>query len=116
MLCVCIVVGDLVVQWFMEMSKDCHTPTEYNRYYVELLVFLNKPETENAITKERMTAIKKLKLTLRDKESKLAGYVCHGTRNHMVAMTSLPVEGQNLHLRHGEDKIGVKCQTNTAVW
>ena len=33
----------------------------------------------------------------------------------MLAMTTSPVEGQNKHLRHGEDSVGVKYQTNRSL-
>ena len=86
--------GDIVFQWFMKMSKDCRTPAEYNRYHTELSIFLKLPETQKALGKECIDAIIKMKLSLRDKENKLAGYVRHGIKNNMGAMTTPPVEGQ----------------------
>ena len=33
----------------------------------------------------------------------------------MLAMTTSPVEGQNVHLRHGGDQLGERYHTNDAV-
>ena len=107
--------GDVVFQWFMKMSKDCHSPAEYNRYHAELSCFLGKAATRKALSKKGIAAIFRLKRTLRDKEHKLAGYVRHGIKNNMGAMTTSPTEGQNLHIRHGPDAIGVKYQSHTAL-
>ena len=59
--------------------------------------------------------IKGMKRDIRAREHKLAGYVSHGLKNHMLAMTTLSVEGQNKHIRHGEYKVGVKYQTDRAL-
>ena len=99
----------------MKMSKDCRTPAEYNRYHAELSVFLKLPATRKALGKECTDAIFKMKLSLHDKENKLAGYVCHGIKNNMGAMTTSPVEGQNKHIRHGEDMASVEHHTNLAL-
>ena len=102
-------------QWLMKMSKDCSSPSEYNRYHAELSCFLGERETVKALSKEAVAAVFALKRTLRDKEPKLAGYVRHGVKNHMGAMTTSPTEGQNVHIRHGQDKIGVKYQSHKAM-
>ena len=98
--------GDIVFQWLMKMSKDCHSPAEYNRYHTSLSCFLEEHETVKALGKEAVAAIFSLKRTLRDKEPKLAGYVRHDVKNHMGAMTTSPTEGQNFHIRYGDDAIG----------
>ena len=97
------------------MCKDCHSPAEYNRYHAELSCFLEDNDTVRAIGREAVTAVFQLKQTLRDKENKLAGYVRHGMKNHMHAMTTSPTEGQNKHIRHGPDQIGQKYQTHKAL-
>ena len=99
------------------MSKDYHSPAGYNRYHAELLCFLEERNTVKALSRDGVAAVFQLKRTIRDKEhNKLAGYVRHGVKNHMHAMTTSPTEGQNLHLRHGPDKIGQKYQTHKAMW
>ena len=67
------------------------------------------------LTIDCINAIKRMKRELRARENKLAGYVRHGMKSHMLAMTTSPVEGQNVHLRHGDDKLGVKYHTNDAI-
>ena len=84
----------------MKMSKDCHTPAEYNRYHAELTLFLHERESRKALGTKAISAIFKLKHTLRDNEPKLVGYVRHDMKNNMGAMTTSPTEGQNLHIRH----------------
>ena len=56
-----------------------------------------------------------MKKELRAREDKLAGYVRHGMKSHMLAMTTSPVEGQNMHIRHGNFKVGVNFQTDRSV-
>ena len=107
--------GDIVFQWFMKMSKSCRTPAEYNRYHAELSVFLKMPTTQKALGQECIAAMFKLKLTLREKEHKLAGYVRHGIKSNMGAMTTSPTEGQNKHIRHGDDHCSVRHHANTAL-
>jgi len=78
-------------------------------------VFFGERETVKALSKEAATAVFAWKHTHRDKEPKLAGYVRHGVKNHTGAMTTSPTEGQNVHIRHGQDKIGVKYQSHKAM-
>ena len=99
----------------MKMSKSCRTPAEYNRHHAKLSIFLKIPKTKKALGKECIDAIIKMKLSLRDKENKLAGYVRHGIKNNMGAMTTSPVEGQNRHIRHGKNMASVKHHTNSAL-
>ena len=87
------VLGDIVFQWLMKMSKDCRYPAEYNRYHLSFSCFLEEHETVKALGREAVAAIFALKRTLRDKEPKLAGYVRHGVKNHMGAMTTSPTKG-----------------------
>ena len=98
--------GNVVFQWFMKMSKDCSSPAEYNRYHAELSCFLEEPETVKALQKDAIVAIFWMKHTLWDKEPKLAGYVRHGMKNNMGAMTTSPAESQNTHIRTGLDATG----------
>ena len=107
--------GDIVFQWLMKMSTDYHSPAEYNRYHASLSCFLEEHETVKALGKEAVAAIFSLKRTLRDKEPKLAGYVRHGLKNHMGAMTTSPTECQNFHIRYGDDAIGQKYHLHTAL-
>ena len=97
------------------MSKDCHSPAEFNRYHAELSYFLEERDTVRALCREAVTAIFQLKRTLRAKEHKLARYVRHGMKNHMHAMTTSPTKGQNVHLRHGPDQMGHKYQTHKTL-
>ena len=90
------------------MSKDCRNKPEYDRYHAELTIFLDRSETKSMLTIDCINAIKRMKRELLARENKLAGYVRDGMKSHMLAMTTSPVEGQNVHLRHGEDKLGVK--------
>ena len=76
---------------------------------------MGESETVKALGRDAVAAVFALKRTLRDKEPKLAGYVRHGVKNHMGAMTTSPTEGQNVHIRHGQDKIGVKYQAHKAM-
>ena len=99
----------------MNMSKDCHLPAEYNRYHAELSCFLEECDTVRALGQEAVATIFQLKRTLHAKEHKLAGYVRHGMKNHMHAMTTSLTEGQNVHLRHGPDQMGQKYQTHKAL-
>ena len=108
-------VGDLLFQWFMKMSTSCRNRSEYNRYHATLTMFLSLPTTRAALSKKCIDAVKSMKRDLRAREHKLAGYVRHGLKSHMLAMTTSPVEGQNKHLRHGEDRVGVKYQTNRSL-
>ena len=107
--------GNIVFQWFMKMSKSCRTPAEYNRYHAELSVFLKMPTTQKALGQECIAAMFKLKLTLREKEHKLAGYVRHGIKSNMGAMTTSPTEGQNKQICHGDDHCSVRHDANTAL-
>ena len=66
------------------MSKACRTPAEYNPHHAELTIFLKLPKTQKALGKECIDTIIKMKLSLRGKENKLAGYVRHGIKNNMV--------------------------------
>ena len=99
----------------MKMSKDCHSPVEYNCYHAELLRFFEDRDTVRALGREAVTTVFQLKRTLRAKEYKLAGYVRHGMKNHMHVMTTSPTEGQNVNLRHGPDQMGQKYQTHKAL-
>ena len=56
-----------------------------------------------------------MKKELQAREHKLAGYVCHGLKGHMLAMTTSPVKNQNMHIRNGEDNVGVRYHTNRAL-
>ena len=56
-----------------------------------------------------------MKQDIRAREHKLAGYVCHGLKSHMLAMTTLPVEGQTKNFSHDEYKVGVKYQNDRAL-
>ena len=69
--------GDTIFKWFMKMSKACRKLAKYNWYHAELSIFLKLPKTQKALGKECIDAIIKMKLSLRDKENKLARYVCH---------------------------------------
>ena len=111
----CFTLGDVVFQSLMKMSKDCHSPAEYNRYHAELSCFLEDHDMVRALGREAAAAIFQLKCTLRAKEHKLAGYVRHTMKNHMHAMTTSPTKGQNVHLRHGPDQMGQKYQTHKAL-
>ena len=99
----------------MKMSKACRTPAKYNRYHAELSMFLEMPATKKALGKECIAAIFKMKLSLREKEHKLAGYVQHGIKSNMGAMTTSPTEGQNKHIRHGDDHCSTRHHTHTAL-
>ena len=87
----------------MKTANDCRTRDEYQRYHAELTVFLNKPATKRAIGSKGVNAIKKMKRELRSKEHKLAGYIRHGIKSNMLAMTTSPAECHNHHIRHGTD-------------
>ena len=99
----------------MKMSKDCRTPVEYNRYHAELSVFLKMPTSQKALGQECIAAMFKLKLTLREKEHKLAGYVQYCIKSNMGAMTTSPTEGQNKHIRHGNNHCSMKHHTHAAL-
>ena len=102
-------------QFFMKMCNSCRTKDEYDRYHAELTIFLNLADTETVLSRTCINAIKGMKRDLRAREHKLAGYVRHGLKSHMLAMTTSPVEGQNKYFRHGEYKVGVKYQTDRAL-
>ena len=74
------------------MSKDCHSPAEYNRYHTELSCFLEERDMVRVLDQEAVAAIFQLKRTLRAKEHKLAGYIRHSMKNHMHAMTTSPTK------------------------
>ena len=78
-------------------------------------VFLEEPETVKALKKDAISAILRMKRTLKDKEPKLAGYVRHGMKSNMGAMTTSPAESQNAHIRAGPDAAGQKYQTHTSL-
>ena len=99
----------------MKMSKSCRTPAKYNRYHAELSVFLKIPRNQKDLGQECIAAMFKLKLTLREKEHKLAGYVRHGIKSNMGAMTTSPTEGHNKHIHHGDDHCSVRHHTNAAL-
>ena len=99
----------------MKMSKDCRNKPEYDRYHAELSIFLGLKTTKSMLTRDCINAIKQMKRELRSRENKLAGYVRHCMKSHMLAMTTSPVEGQNVHLRHGGDQLGERYHTNDAV-
>ena len=107
--------GHLVYQFFMKMCNSCRTKDEYDRYHAELTIFLNLGTTQSVLSRDCINAIKEMKRAIRAREPKLAGYVRHGLKSHMLAMTTSPVEGQNKHFRHGEYKVGVNYHTDRAL-
>ena len=61
------ILGDVVFQWLMKMSKDCHSPAEYNRFHAELSYFLEERDAVKALSRDRVAAVFQLKRTLRYK-------------------------------------------------
>ena len=57
------------------------------------------------MSNECINAIVALKTTLRNKESKFAGYQRRNIRNSLDAMTTSPVEGNNRVIKHGPFKV-----------
>ena len=94
----------------MKMCNSCQTKEEYDRYHAELTIFLNLATTETVLSQSCINASKDMKRDIRAREHKLAGYVRHGLKSHMLAMTTSPVEGQNKYFRHGEYKVGVNIK------
>ena len=80
-----------------------------------MTVFLNKPSTKRAIGRKGVNAIKQMKRDLRLKEHKLAGYVCHGIKSNMLAMTTSPAECHNHHINYGIDNASCKHHTQDTL-
>ena len=99
----------------MKMCNSCRDKDKYDRYHAELTIFLNLTTTQTALSRNCINVIKDMKRDIHTREHKLAGYIRHGPKSRMLAMTTPPVEGQNKHFRHGEYKGGVKYQTDRAL-
>ena len=99
----------------MKTANDCRTRDEYHRYHTELRVFLNKTATKRAIGSKGVNAIKKMKRELRSKEHKLAGYIRHGIKSNMLAMTTSPAECHNHHIRHGIDNASCRHPCHESI-
>ena len=104
-----------MLQFFMKMCNSYRDKAEYDRYHAELTIFPNLSTTRSSLSRDCINAIKGMKRDIRAREHKLAGYVRHGLKSHVLAIAALPVEGQNKHFRHGEYKVGVKYQTDRVL-
>ena len=108
-------IGDLVLQFFMKISKSCRNKTKYDRYHVELTFFVNLSTARSILSCDCINEIKGMKRDIRAREHKVASYARRGLKSHMLAMTTSPVEGQNKHICHGKYRVGVKYQTDDVL-
>ena len=99
----------------MKTANDCRTRNEYHHYHAKITLFFNKPSTTAAIGINAVNAIKQMKRDLCLKEHKLAGYVCHGIKSNMMAMTTSPAKCHNKHICHGKDKSSCKHHIQDAL-
>ena len=87
---------------------DCRTRAECKRYYRDLLDFLNKPSTIDAVKRPCIVAVRALARKMYTNRVKFAGFSRMFLKDVVSAMTTSPVEGQIGESR----KTGVNAATS----
>ena len=99
----------------MKTASDCRTKEELNCCHSELTDFLLSPLTIQAIGKKCVDAAHKLQNNLFSRQDKFGGYMRHGIKWGMGAMTTSPAAGRigNVRKRCGDARThmynSVKC-------
>ena len=97
--------GRMIYEWFISQCTDCRSKLEYNRSHIDLTSFLGCGDTKDAIGTKCIQAVIELQMSLKSKESKLAGYIRKDIKCSMDAPTTSPSESQNNFTKHFESHI-----------
>ena len=109
------ILGLVVYNWIVSQTSNCQTRLEYGKSHEELSQFLSRNGTKSALGTKCIQSMMELQMSLKTKESKLAGYLRQDIKCSMEACTTSPSECQNRFTKHIESKINSQMNLSSSI-